>query len=64
MTTERSDDDERFSRDGLSQRDIADLLGISRTRVGFLERQAIRKMRAAAEAEGWSLEDVLREVWR
>lgn len=46
-------------RSTLTQDDVAKLLGISRARVSFLERQALRKLRAAAEAKGYALEDVL-----
>jgi transcriptional regulator len=49
---------------GLSQLEIARRLGISRARVSFLERQALQKMRAMAEANGWELDDVLRDVYR
>lgn len=55
---------EKCHSDGLSQSEIAERLGVSRARVSFLERQAMRKLRAAADDAGYSLDDVLREVWR
>lgn len=40
---------------GLSHLEIAERLGISRVRVGQIERQAMKKLRALAEAKGLTL---------
>jgi DNA-directed RNA polymerase specialized sigma subunit len=46
-------------RGGLSQQEIADILGVSRARVSFLERQALKKLRKVAEEQGLTLEVLL-----
>jgi hypothetical protein len=38
-------------RVGLSQYEVADLMGITRTRVHQIEKRALKKLRAAIEAE-------------
>lgn len=37
----------------LEQQEIAQRLGISRARVSFLERSALRKLKALAKKRGW-----------
>lgn len=53
--------DRTLSRDGapapigLTQAEIAEILGISRARVSFIERQAMKKLHALAVARGIDL---------
>lgn len=44
---------------GLTLHEIAARLNISPQRVGFLERQAMRKLRALIKKKGLKLEDLL-----
>lgn len=50
---------EESTTDGLTQKQIAEILGISRARVYQIEKLALSKLRSAAEARGWKLEHVL-----
>jgi DNA-directed RNA polymerase specialized sigma24 family protein len=52
----------RYERVGfLSHRDIAALLGISTAYVQYIEKRALAKMRAVAEADGYSFEELFSE---
>ena len=42
----------------MSQRDVAAALGISRRQVVRAEERALKKLRAAMQARGWTYEDL------
>lgn len=45
--------DNRF---GMTQQEVAEAMGISRSMVHKIEQRAMRKMRAAFEANGWAVD--------
>jgi len=51
----------RDGPDGMSQQEVADLLGITRSRLGQIENAALRKLRKAALERGLSLADFFPE---
>lgn len=55
------EDGARLAPEGLTLAEVADRLGLSRERVRQLEERALRKLRAALEADGLEVADVLAE---
>jgi DNA-directed RNA polymerase specialized sigma24 family protein len=43
----------------MTQQEVADALGISKTQVANIERRALAKLRAECERRGWTLESLL-----